>query len=327
MMEERQLYGALDLARLTCILAGIASLLMLVTSLVNLAAYFAKLDQGLDLLSHFRVYYLLIQILCLALLLILRSWRWSLAALILMLPSLITVGPYYLPRETAATEATFTLLDLNVLKTNPEVKLVRDLIRKEQPDLIALQEIDRKWVNELGPAVQDYPHRKVVPLDNNFGIGLYSKLPLSNVKVVTFGEKYHGYDFPFIQADARLGEQTFTMLVVHPLPPMGGFAVRNTQFADMARRRKEFGKHLIIAGDFNNSQWSPYFQDLLQGANLRDSQLGFGVQPTWPSYFPWMQVPIDHVLVSPGFTVLDRRTGPDVNSDHLPVIVELGLKK
>lgn len=38
-----------------------------------------------------------------------------------------------------------------------------------------------------------------------------------------------------------------------------------------------------------------------------------------------LQTPIDHVLVDPRIRVLSRRTGPNVNSDHLPVIVQLVL--
>jgi endonuclease/exonuclease/phosphatase (EEP) superfamily protein YafD len=35
-----------------------------------------------------------------------------------------------------------------------------------------------------------------------------------------------------------------------------------------------------------------------------------------------MSVPIDHCLVSPEITILDRRLGPAVGSDHYPLIVD-----
>jgi endonuclease/exonuclease/phosphatase family metal-dependent hydrolase len=34
---------------------------------------------------------------------------------------------------------------------------------------------------------------------------------------------------------------------------------------------------------------------------------------------------IEHVLVSPSIAILANRLGPDVDSDHLPVIVDLAI--
>jgi endonuclease/exonuclease/phosphatase (EEP) superfamily protein YafD len=35
---------------------------------------------------------------------------------------------------------------------------------------------------------------------------------------------------------------------------------------------------------------------------------------------------IDHVLVNPKVAVLDSRLGPDIGSDHLPVIADLAFQ-
>lgn len=119
-----------------------------------------------------------------------------------------------------------------------------------------------------------------------------------------------------------------TLVVTHPLPPLAGFVVRNLQLAHIAKARQEWGPDVIVSGDLNISSWSPYFQDLVRESGLRDSQLGFGVQPSWPAgLLPVMRIPIDHVLVSENFVVLKRELGPDIGSDHLPVYVELGLKE
>jgi endonuclease/exonuclease/phosphatase family metal-dependent hydrolase len=37
------------------------------------------------------------------------------------------------------------------------------------------------------------------------------------------------------------------------------------------------------------------------------------------------RIPIDHVVVSPEVRVTDRRVGPDVGSDHLPVEATLAI--
>jgi endonuclease/exonuclease/phosphatase (EEP) superfamily protein YafD len=101
--------------------------------------------------------------------------------------------------------------------------------------------------------------------------------------------------------------------------------------------RKKLGQHLIVVGDLNTSPWSAEFMTLTKKTGLRDSQLGYGLQPSWPMLLPYfgvntqpnlltqlLQVPIDHVLVSEQIQVFSRHTGPFIGSDHLPVTVELG---
>ena len=46
--------------------------------------------------------------------------------------------------------------------------------------------------------------------------------------------------------------------------------------------------------------------------------------PTWPSAWGWLSVlPLDHVLASPGWQLVEAHTGPDLGSDHRPMVVRL----
>ena len=47
--------------------------------------------------------------------------------------------------------------------------------------------------------------------------------------------------------------------------------------------------------------------------------------PTWPTNQIWMRIPIDFCLVSQEFTIMDKRVGVDIGSDHFPLIVDLSL--
>lgn len=86
----------------------------------------------------------------------------------------------------------------------------------------------------------------------------------------------------------------------------------------------------------NTTERTASFRGLLR-ASLLDSRRGFGWMPTWPVLSPpgivatlvgaLFAIPIDHVLVSPGIGVADRRTGPPFGSDHLPLKVDLMFPK
>ena len=71
--------------------------------------------------------------------------------------------------------------------------------------------------------------------------------------------------------------------------------------------------------------WSLPLRRLIRQTGLRDSALGFGVQPTWPAGMLLARIQIDQCLVSEDLKVVRRDVGPDVGSDHLPLVVELAL--
>ena len=50
---------------------------------------------------------------------------------------------------------------------------------------------------------------------------------------------------------------------------------------------------------------------------------GWGYGYTRPSRYPWFR--IDHILASPEWVFTRCRVGPDVGSDHLPLIAEAVL--
>jgi endonuclease/exonuclease/phosphatase (EEP) superfamily protein YafD len=78
-------------------------------------------------------------------------------------------------------------------------------------------------------------------------------------------------------------------------------------------------------GDLNTTPWGHAFRALVLDSGLRDSSRGFGFQWSWPASFWPLGIPIDHALVSDGVNVLDRRMGPSIGSDHLPLVVDIQL--
>jgi endonuclease/exonuclease/phosphatase (EEP) superfamily protein YafD len=82
---------------------------------------------------------------------------------------------------------------------------------------------------------------------------------------------------------------------------------------------------VIVAGDLNATPWSHGFRQLVRLRGLCDSAVGRGVQATWNAHRWVPRIPIDHVVVSPEVRVMDRRVGPDVGSDHLPVEATLAI--
>jgi endonuclease/exonuclease/phosphatase (EEP) superfamily protein YafD len=89
-------------------------------------------------------------------------------------------------------------------------------------------------------------------------------------------------------------------------------------------RRSKLSEKLIIAGDFNTSSFSNHFSKLTNG-DLKDSRIGFGLLPTWPANYLMLQTTLNHFLVSKNLEVIERSTGKNIGSDHLPINIIIGV--
>jgi endonuclease/exonuclease/phosphatase (EEP) superfamily protein YafD len=320
MIKKPSFSGVFDLLLLIVVNAGLVA---------SLLACFSLHNEYCELLSHFKFHYFILSVVFLVVMLLKRKRALSCIALAWFTFNALPVLPYYLPvdKSISGTSSKLKLMQLNLLLDNQAHEQVVRLIQKERPDIISLEEVRAHWVQGLKPIEKDYPYRFIQPDIFAFGIALYSKYPLTQTHIEYFGSAnaYSPTSFPSISAQIILDHQPISLLVTHPVPPTL-FDLRNRQLASMTQARHQFGENLIVLGDLNSSQWSPFFQNLIHRMGLRDSQLGFGVQPSWQSENWLLRVPIDHILTSSNIVILNRYIGPLVGSDHLPVFAEIALK-
>jgi endonuclease/exonuclease/phosphatase family metal-dependent hydrolase len=82
---------------------------------------------------------------------------------------------------------------------------------------------------------------------------------------------------------------------------------------------------VVALGDLNLTPYSPEFAAFLRASGLRDAMHGARWRPTWLAGFWPLALRIDHVLVSPDLCVEEAEVGPDIGSDHRPVIAHLSI--
>lgn len=80
----------------------------------------------------------------------------------------------------------------------------------------------------------------------------------------------------------------------------------------------------IVAGDFNTPPESRIYRAAWGGWTNAFSARGRGLGGTRPN--GWIRARIDHVLLDPGWRVVQVRVAPDVGSDHLPIVATLRLR-
>lgn len=322
----------MSLARRTCVTMTVRGLLDAAACVVvgaSLIGFAAPRAAWADLAAHFRVQYLSAACALAAALLVTRRRRAAALLCVVALVNLLPVAPRLWGRAPGPHAGVpLRVMLANVHTANEAYDRVRDAVQAAAPDVLVLQEIDTRWLIALAPLDAVFPYRHVVPRGDNFGIGLWSRYPLDDVRTAWLGD----VGVPSINATVRVpGARPCALLATHPVPPR---SIRLTQARDQqlddvaetvnaAQRRGE----VILVGDLNATPWSRGYRRLVRATGLRDAARGFGVQTTWPVGMPWMRIPIDHVLHSAGVQTTWHAVGPDVGSDHLPVVADLVLPR
>ncbi len=147
--------------------------------------------------------------------------------------------------------------------------------------------------------------------------------PRSNSEIRYFGDIKR----PRILANVTIQKKRLRIILIHPVVPVIRNGLRDQELLTVAREAKESKDATLVFGDMNITPWCFHFERMLKEGNLNDSERGFGFQPTWCAWIAPPAFPIDHCLHSSQLVATDRKTLENVNSDHLPLLVDLAFVK
>ena len=291
----------------------------------TLTGFLGKLWWLLELTSHFPLHLAVASGLFTGIWALKRRWRWTFfSGVVTTINSLLVLALFRPVNQPApASGQQLRLVSVNVHTANPHIELVLDFLQKVDADVVLLMEVDQRWMDALASLSNRYPEIIAEPRSDNFGIALLNRVAATNSAVIYLGED----EVPTIRTTLLINGQTVTLLGTHPLPPGSAeySRLRNDQLRAIAAKVRESSAPTIVLGDLNATPWSPYFRELLRASGLRNTSQGRGLHGSWPAGLPVGRIPLDHCLVSPSLHVLDRQLGPEVGSDHLPVVIDLQI--
>jgi endonuclease/exonuclease/phosphatase (EEP) superfamily protein YafD len=283
----------------------------------------------IDLPSHFIVQYLLGIIVLAALGRYARlGWKSWLALGISAALCLYLLVPW-LPLSDPATPAhgkPLRLLQANILFLNKDPARFKQLILDEKPDIIIMAEANSAFVKMLTGLRNNYPYQSILPDDHGSdGIGVVSRLPLKDLRNVV----WPGAEMPSQIFSFTWDKQQVHFVNIHTPNPIGDVPGRDATFAGFEKEISRLKGPVIVAGDFNATPWCPALRGIMsRNPRLHNAREGRGLFQSWPTFLPpfVLRIPIDQTLFSDEFTVIDYHLGPDIGSDHLPLVSTLALK-
>lgn len=229
--------------------------------------------------------------------------------------------------ERGCTRTPVRVMVANVLQSNRHAADLTALVREAQPDLLLLVETDAWWLEQLAGLEAAYPHAIRCPLDNLYGIALFSRWPLHDAQVQYLVES----DKPSVHTLVVLPDGCSLRFVgLHPAPPSPTenetSAERDAELVLVGRSVARDARPVIVAGDLNDVAWSHTTRRFRRLSGLLDPRRGRGMFSTYHAAAPrWLRWPMDHLFHSSHFQLGHLRILGPFGSDHLPVLGELWL--
>jgi endonuclease/exonuclease/phosphatase (EEP) superfamily protein YafD len=200
-------------------------------------------------------------------------------------------------------------------------------LAEEDPDIIVVQEGWGHWRTMLLGMGPRYAVHAGCRYDSDCNVVILSRFRL----VELLAPSADGVAAVRLAIPADLGGGTVDVLGVHlSRATSESIACEQEQTVDAIAH--QLGARSIAAGDFNATPWSRTLDkmDLAIGLS-RQTHFVF----TWPtparSFTRWRirsplaLAPIDHVYAGAGWDLVEVRRGPDIGSDHYPVIATFSL--
>jgi endonuclease/exonuclease/phosphatase (EEP) superfamily protein YafD len=310
--------------------------LTLGTVAATLVAYAAPVWWVFDILTSYRPQYALILAVALVPLAILRCWRTLLIAVIALALNAAQVAPVFTDHQPAARAGspTFTIAHLNLQSRKGNLVEMRRWLETNPADVFVLLHAGPGTIGGLRNGVGDYHMIYPVPIGFKHDGGIRYEpfspetIVLTRRSGVTAAEP-DDRQLPdaSVLLTARLGGTVLHLLGTHTLSPgtAGRVAKRDQQLTGIANWLRGSPGASIAFGDFNVTYYSPSFKDLLHRSGGRSSQLGFGVQATWPHQFRPAGIAIDQSVYRGPITVIARQRGPSFGSEHRALLVTYAL--
>src|SRR5437868_12307599 len=162
-------------------------LLLAITAFLSclvVLGYFSDTWAG-ELACSFRPYYTAVLAFCALAFALNRMWPFAIATIALLLLNSQSMLPLFQPAPKLAFQNSWMLrvMVVNVDKDNQSYTRLIEYIRASSPEVIAVSELTPAWDDTISSALPQYRYKFTKPGDSYFGIGVYSTLPISKVRV------------------------------------------------------------------------------------------------------------------------------------------------
>ncbi len=279
-----------------------------------------------ELISHWRITYIIGGFFLLVLYALLRKSRSFFLVLCILGVHLWWVAPYltFTHPTLQTTQDQLSVVFANTYWLTKSQDKVISSMHEMNPDIIFFFEMLEPSFTVVKQGLPEYKYSGYVHGMYAFNIAYLSRVPVKE-NVLYFVPLV-----PTLELKTQVNGKTVSIIGAHPHSPVDGEFVifRNTLLNELFSYVSQLKDPALVGGDLNISPFAPEYAYLRKSfPQLHDSMENFGLQNTWPTHIlpVLFSIPIDHAWSNEQLNVLERKTGPSTDSDHLPLFVRVGV--
>lgn len=282
----------------------------------------------LALVNAFAIYTFMPVLILLPMAVLFRLWAFVVRLGFVGLLGIIWFGPFFQPGTAPepGNGSTITVMTFNMrAELPPDGAEFYTWIAEQSPDVIVFQERPQTRPDRIPELADVYPHQ-IEQSDYRLTLSRYAFVETSDDRVVIEIDGQPVAIYNVHSTYPILPESRFPVLNSIPvlqLIPRYDESQRNRDIAELIETLADETLPHIVIGDFNMSQHSLVYSDV--AVVLRDvfREISVGLGNTWPVPLPMLR--LDYVWVDDSFAPLSIAIGPDLGSDHLPLVATLEL--
>jgi len=307
----------------------VATVIGVGATIATVAAFAAERWWVLDVLTSFRPQFLVLTLIAGVALALLRRPRLAIVMAIACGLNVWQVAPVYTRSQpsVAASSATLSIAHLNLQGHVKDGPALKRWLGTRPADVVVLLDIGGYLADQLIRDPSGYRPVFVQPAPTG---SPGSKIIDSSLMVLTtrpdvtaVASTTEGLPRSSVEIAARLGDHPVRLLGLHTTAPTSSarHGRRDTQLDAVAHWLVADPTPSIAFGDFNVTWYSPALRSVLDRTDARSSQLGFGIQATWPVPVRPAGIAIDQSIYTGPLTAITRTRGPSFGSEHRALIV------
>jgi len=237
----------------------------------------------------------------------------------------------------------FKIVSINLERLYLGDETLVSYLEGQQADVLVFQEaawwLQQRWMGRagIGRSIAGFgPYPEHDAFGEFGGIAVFSKYPISKQEFISVPGTPP--DDPramrgILALDLQTEQGPLQLLAVHAASPRDA-----TRWADRqaylqilsdaaAQRTSGYSAPLVIIGDWNTSPWSAHFNHLLDETQLATAFPDGFPQPTrffFDYRLRWLLgASVDHAAVSSALSLASVSLGPNVGTDHRPLVAEI----